>query len=238
MSEDKKTLINHLIALIITLIGTGVGVHCGIKYGNQNNDKQDIETAIEYLKSASEEAAYQANVLDNMTGNLDNLNYKSHNDIARLESALFYFDYAGIVVPYPFFTEKVVEDHRVRSRLSPTGINSIYRVQEQLRDEKNYILGKETRQQEYMLATKEYPPNLEANQQALVVDVYVRKQALSQYKKHLNILSNLLQREIDYIQGDLTADEIRTIDHKEELQELTDAKKEIDFGFNKIKSIE
>ena len=54
------------------------------------------------------------------------------------------------------------------------------------------MLGEETKQQEYMLATKNYPPNLDAEQAALVVNVSVREDAISMcyqiyYKERLNI---------------------------------------------------
>ncbi|MDX1787227.1 MAG: hypothetical protein R3205_03920 [Psychrobacter sp.] len=239
MIEILKFIGNNLLILSITLIGSGFGVYYGIQQSNQNVEKQDVKTAVEYLKSASEEAAYQSEVLGNIIGDLEDVDYESSADLMKLEHALYYFDFAGIVLPYPFFSEKVVDDHVVRSQLSPTGINSIYRVQEQLKDEKNYILGKETKQQEYMLATGDYPAILKQKQlsleeqavlekqAALVVDISVRKEALSLYKTHLNVLSNLLRSEVDYIQGDLTVDEIRDIHREEEQKELAARKKEI-----------
>ena len=96
------------------------------------------------------------------------------------------------------------------------------------------MLGEETKQQEYMLATKNYPPNLDAEQAALVVNVSVREDAISLYKKHLNVLSSLLQREIEYIQNSLIADEVRAIDRKEEHEELMVERKEIDLNFGRI----
>lgn len=229
-----KFIGNNLLIFFIACAAAWFGVYQGIERSNQNVEEQDIETAIQYLQSASEEIAYQSKVLDNITGNLENVNYKSATDLARLESVLYYFDFAGIVLPYPMFSEKVIDDHRVRSRLSPTGINSIYRVLEQLKQEKNYILGEETREQEYMVATKNYPPNLNAEQAALVVDISVRKNTILLYKKHLNVLSGLLQTEIKYIQGVLTADEIRVIDRKQEKERLTAGKEEIDLNFKRI----
>lgn len=227
MPETLELVINYLVTLAIAVFGAGFGVYYGIKKSNRNIEEQDTKAAVAYLQSASEEATYQSKVLDEITGNLENVNYKSPSDLMRLEKVLYYFDFAGIVLPYPFFSEKAVGDHIVRSRLSPTGINSIYRVQEQLKNEKNYILGKETRQQEYMLAIDPFLLNLEKKQAALIADMSVRKEALSLYKKHLNVLSNLLKREIAYIQGDSTADEVRAIDRKEELEELTARKKKL-----------
>ncbi len=227
----KRTLglaINHLLALAIAFLGAGFGVYYGIEKSNQNAEEQDLKAAIEYLQSASEEAAYQSKFLDEITGDLENVDYKSLSDLTRLEKVLYYFDFAGIVLPYPFFSEKALGDHIVRSRLSPTGINSIYRVQEQLKNEQNYILGKKTRQQEYMLATDSYLLSLEKEQAALVADVFVRKDAILLYKKHLNVLSNLLKREIAYIEGDLTANEVRATDREEELAEVKTRKKEIE----------
>lgn len=216
------------VTLLATLLGTRHGVALGIDANNKNVEEQDKRTAIRYLQSASKEVAYQSAFLDEITGSLESVDYTSPADLARLEHALYYFDFAGIVLPYPVFSEKIIDDHTVLSRLSPTGINSIYRVQEQLKEEKNYILGKENRQQEYMLATKNYPPNLGVEAVNLVIDVSVRTQALSLYKKHLNILSKLLQREVDYIQGNLTADQVEKLDREEEKEELIASEKEID----------
>lgn len=226
-----KFIGNNLLIFFIACAAAGFGVYQGIEQNNRNIEEHDIKTAIQYLQSASEEATYQSEVLDNITGDLECLDYKSPPDVMKLEKALYYFDFAGIVLPYPIFSEKILDDHVVRSRLSPTGINSIYRVQEQLKDEKSYILGKETKQQEYMLATGNYPLNLNQEKAALIVDVFVRKEALSLYKMHLNVLSKLLKSEVGYIQGDLTADKIRDIHHEEELKELEDRKKKIELGF-------
>ena len=48
------------------------------------------------------------------------------------------------------------------------------------------------------------------------------------------MLSNLLQREIEYIQNSLIADEVRAIDRKEEHEELMVERKEIDLNFGRI----
>lgn len=246
MIDILKFIGNNLLILAITLIGSGFGVYYGIQQSNRNIEEQDIKTAVLYLNSASGEAVYQSEVLGNIIGDLEDMDYESFADLMRLERALYYFDFAGVVLPYPFFSEKIVDGHVVRSQLSPTGINSIYRVLEQLKDEKNYILGKETKQQEYMLATGDYPPSLKQKQltseeqavlkkqAALVVDISVRKEALLLYKMHLNVLSNLLRSEIDYIQGDLNVDEIRDIHRKEEQKELTARKKEIGLGLKRM----
>lgn len=231
MIVSLKFIGNNVVIFLIACAAAWFGVYQGIEKNNQNIEEQDIKTAIQYLQSASEEATYQSKVLDNITGDLEGLDYNSPPDVMKLEKALYYFDFAGIVLPYPIFSEKILDDHVVRSRLSPTGINSIYRVQEQLKDEKSYILGKETRQQEYMLATGNYPSNLNQEQAALIVDVFARKEALSLYKMHLNVLSKLLESEAGYIQGNFTADQIRDTHHEEELKELEGRKKKIELNF-------
>lgn len=223
----SKFIGNNLLIFSIACAAAWFGVYQGIEQSNKNIEEQNIKTAIQYLQSASEEVTHQSEVLDNITGDLEGLDYNSSSDLMTLEKALYQFDFAGIVLPYPIFSEKILDDHVVGSQLSPAGINSIYRVQEQLKNEKSYILGKETRQQEYMLATGDYPPNSNQEQAALIVDVSVRKQALSSYKMHLNVLSKLLKNEVGYIQGDFTADQIRDIHHEEELKEIEDRKKKI-----------
>lgn len=227
-NKCKKALCNHFIALLITLFGTIYGVSKGIDESNKNIERQDTKVTKEYLLLASEDALHQSKVLNQLAKDIQEIDYKSSADINKLENVLYRFNYTGITLPYPYFAQKVLNDHRVLSRLSPTGISSLYRVQEQLDEEREVILGNNRKQQNYMIATKNYPEHFSDEQAALAVDVFVRKQALHYYEKHLEILSNILLREVDYIEGKYTADEIKNINYEEErrkLKEFTDDKK-------------
>jgi len=222
VQKKLELAINHLLTLVIAFSAAAFGAYFGIYISNQNIENQDTETAIRLLHKTSEVVADQAVSLENMvTGRnlkLDNMN--SYEDFINLRDSLNQFEYSGIEVPYPIIFDKIVDEDKVYSRLSSTGIHSIYRIQESLRKEKSYILGTSNETQEFLINNDDYPSSIlqDPDKVAKFLDSYVRVSNLKQYKKHLEVLSSILKIQAEYIQKDITEDEANTLTSEVEIE--------------------
>jgi len=245
LKEALKFLANNLLILLITLIGSGFGVYLAIDKNNSNVEEQDIKAAIRLLRITSEETADQAKALENMVAGSDSKNLDSTDSLGNfieLKNSLKQFEYSGINLPYPVVFDKVVEDSRVYSRLSSTGIRSIYRIQESLKEEKSYILGLNKGTQDFLIANKEYPLFVFKDQDEIeaFVDSYVRVSNLEQYKKHLEVLSSILKIQANYIEGNITEEktDIDTRKVEEEAFKPGSTELEQEIRLRKMKQIE
>lgn len=207
MAHIKK----EVFSFFLTLLATAFGVFLGIFFTNLNVSRQDTNTAIKLLQIASEDIAYQSRFIKEMTGNLDIENLESDADLKTLENTIDKFVLPGINVPYPVVFDKIVDDERVFSRLSYTGMRSIYRIQDSLENEKRYILGLENEMQDFLIAnTANTAPAIMSKTEFIeLVDFSVKINSLTQYISHLDVLSSLLNVQISYIQGSITEDEAR-----------------------------
>lgn len=214
MQKKSELAINHLLTLVIAFSAAAFGAYFGIYISNQNIENQDTETAIRLLHKTSEVVADQAVSLENMVTdpNLKLDNMSSYEDFINLRDSLNQFEYSGIEVPYPIIFDKIVDEDKVYSRLSSTGIHSIYRIQESLRKEKSYIVGTSNETQEFLIANDDYLISIlkDSDEVAKFVDSYVRVSNLKQYKKHLEVLSSILNIQAEYIQGNINENEANT----------------------------
>lgn len=204
------------ITLIATLIGTGAGVYLGVYANNANVAKQDNQLAINLLKITSEDTAYQSRLLKEMVPSLpqdsENLTFET---IEVIRKSIDDFEYPEQNIPYPAVFDKIIDDHRVYSRLSYFGMRSIYRIRESLNQTKSYAEGENKRLQEIMIANDDYLRKFrEPDELSQFVDSYVRVYSLVYYQKYLDVLSSILDIQVKYLKGEITESKANDLTHE------------------------
>jgi len=177
--DFKSTLLATLIGVFIASILT----YCIAEFLNYKSEKksklEEVESIIKLLNIAKNDVDLNKGADKALEKHIEKANQKSDEDVPA--SAFEIYLSPGKGVPYPIVFEKVINDDRVLSYLSFTGLASLYRTQKALEEQRAYMMN----------------PCI-TDRSCITNKLYV----FDEYKLNLKRASDLLEEEIKYIRGE------------------------------------
>ena len=190
----KSTLLATLIGVFVASFLTyGIAELLNYKSAKQSK-REEVESIIKLLNIAKKDVDLNKGVDKALEKNTEKANQKSDEDIPA--SAFEIYSSPGIGAPYPIVFEKVINDDRVLSYLSFTGLASLYRTQKALEEQRAYMMNPCITDKLYVFDKSDNVKKLSFVDKSCIADkLYV----FNEYKLNLERASDLLEDEIKYI---------------------------------------
>ena len=220
--KQKDRKFNFLSTLLATLLGVFVAFlgadfisekqkNETIKQAESQKTKaesQEVESVIQLLKIAEDDAYLKLSAIEYTETLVNQHNLKQKNEGGDLTSILQVYSTPSVYPPYPMVFEKVINNDRVLSHLTITGLASLFSIQKALERQRADIMSLSINDSDRLFILKEYKVNL------------VR-------------VSTMLENEIQSIKGNLSEREVFELYKKKEKQiyGLTEEKQECLLNF-------